>query len=88
MTNRERQFAALGLEYAEGIDRAKRINLPTGRQIYRVSHGWEAQPWDDNYWRIFADLLDAVRFATRPEHGGAEVPSSFADEHALPIRPV
>lgn len=68
MTQRERQFAALGLEYAEGIDNADVVAVPaTGREVRKNRRGlWEAQPWNDNYWREFADLLDAVRFATPP----------------------
>jgi hypothetical protein len=68
MTDRERQFAALGIEYAEGIDRAERVTVPaTGRTITRVVNGWEAQPHNDNYHRTFPDLLDALRFATPPK---------------------
>jgi hypothetical protein len=89
MTNREREFASLGIDPAEGIDFADALVVPsTGREIRRVGLGWEAQPWCDNYYRIFADLLDAVRFATPPAHGGVKEPSRFADERALPIRPV
>lgn len=68
MTDREREFAALGWEFAEGIDQASVVIVPsTGREIRKTSRGtWEAQPWDDNYWREFCDLLDAARFATRP----------------------
>jgi hypothetical protein len=69
MTDRERAFASLGLEYAEGIDRAKVVTVPaTGREIRRTKDGqaWECQPWNDNYWLRFADLLDAVRAATPP----------------------
>jgi len=81
MTDRERRFAALGWEYSEGIESSERIIVPTtGREIRRGKDGWEAQPWNDNYWRTFADLLDAARFATRPEHGGAAIPSQFADD--------
>jgi len=86
MTDREREFASLGFEYAEGIEQpqVKMVIVPTtGREIRRVKGGWESQPWNDNYWRTFADLLDAVRFATRPEKGGPESPSKFADEKAL-----
>jgi hypothetical protein len=66
MTDRERQFADLGFEYAEGIDLANIIAVPsTGREIRRTKRGWESQPWNDNYWCEFADLLDAATFATR-----------------------
>lgn len=70
MTNRERQFAAIGFEYAEGIDSAKVVRVPTtGREIRKTSRGtWEAQPWNDNYWKEFDDLLDAAKFATEPRH--------------------
>lgn len=84
MTDRERQFAELGFEYAEGIDLARVVIAPhSNREIRRVSRGWECQPWNDNYWRTFADLLDAVRFATPPDHGGVAVPSIFAEERAI-----
>ncbi len=73
MTNRERAFAAIGFEYAEGIDMATVVTVPTtGRQIRKTPRGtWEAQPWNDNYWKEFDDLLDAAKFASRPK-GGAE----------------
>jgi len=72
MTNRERQFASLGFEYAEGIDLASVVMVPTtGREIRKNASGkWEAQPWNDNYWSEFDDLLDAARFATRPRRAG------------------
>jgi hypothetical protein len=68
MTNRERQFAAIGFEYAEGIDLANVVIVPsTGREIRKTKSGkWQAQPWNDNYWQEFDDLLDAARFASRP----------------------
>lgn len=62
MTNREREFAKYGLEYAEGIDQANVIHLPTGREIRRHNGKWEVQPKSDNYWKAFDDLLDAVKF--------------------------
>ena len=68
MTNRERQFASLGFEYAEGIEQADRIIVPpTGREIRKTEQGtWECQPWNDNYWKEFDDLIEAIKFATRP----------------------
>ena len=40
----------------------------TGREIRRTkSGGWEAQPWNDNYWTEFDDLLEAAIFATRKQ---------------------
>lgn len=68
MTDRERQFAALGFEYAEGIDYAQVVIVPTtGREIRKTERGtWECQPWNDNYWKEFDDLLEAARFATPP----------------------
>jgi DNA-binding XRE family transcriptional regulator len=68
MTERERQYAAIGFDYAEGIERADRVTVPTtGREVRKTKRGtWEAQPWNDNYWKEFADLLDALRFATKP----------------------
>ena len=80
MTNRERDFAAIGWEYAEGIDQAKVVIVPaTGREIRRTERCWAAQPWNDDYWREFSDLLDAARFATH------EYPSLFAAQRALPL---
>ena len=69
MTDRERAFAALGIEYAEGIDQARTVAVPaTGREVRRTAKGgWEAQPHNDNYWQEFDDLLEAVRFATPPQ---------------------
>ena len=68
MTDRGRQFADLGLEYSEGIERASVIILPsTGREVRRTPDGlWEVQPHRDNYWVKFEDLLDAVRCGTPP----------------------
>jgi hypothetical protein len=70
MTNREREFASLGFEYCEGIESCSRINIPsTGREVRKTKDGrWEAQPWNDNYWEKFADLLDAIKFATPTEN--------------------
>lgn len=62
MTDREREFMNLGLEYAEGIDRCDVVTLPTGREVLKTKGGkWEVQPLGDNYWLVFEDLLDAVR---------------------------
>ena len=73
MTDRERQFAAIGFGYAEGIDLAKVVIVPsTGREIRRTKSGWEAQPWNDNYWQEFDDLLDAAKFAARPKQQRGE----------------
>lgn len=68
MTNREREFMAAGFDNCEGIESASRVIVPsTGREIRKTEHGtWEAQPWNDNYWQEFTDVLDALRFATRP----------------------
>ncbi len=68
MTNRERDFAAIGFEFSEGIEQANLVIVPsTGREIRKTQRGtWECQPWNDNYWKEFDDLLDAARFATRP----------------------
>ena len=76
MTNRERDFAALGLEYAEGIERADWVEVPaTGRIVRQIAPGrWEAQPHNDHYWRAFDDLLAAVRFATPQRSAGFSVP--------------
>jgi hypothetical protein len=69
MSNREREFAALGLEYAEGIDRATIETIPaTGREARKNERGkWEAVPWNGNAVMEFDDLLDAVRAATPPQ---------------------
>lgn len=72
MTDRERQFLELGWEYAEGIEspNVKVVIVPTtGREIRRVKGGWECQPWNDNYWKTFSDLLEAAKFATPPRRG-------------------
>ena len=68
MTNRERQFTDLGFHYAEGIDNASVVTVPsTGREVRKNKRGkWEAQPHNDNYWKEFDDLLDALKFASRP----------------------
>lgn len=62
MTDRERQFCRLGLEYASNIEFAKVVELPTGREVRKVGGKWEVQPYNDNYWKQFDDLLDAVKF--------------------------
>ena len=68
MTDRERKLASLGFEYAEGIERANVVVIPsTGREVRKVNGKWEAQPPDDNYWRRFGDVVAAIRFAT-PAH--------------------
>jgi hypothetical protein len=66
--NRERQFAALGFHYAEGIEQTSMVVVPTtGRLIVRTPDGWETQPWGDNVWVKYDDLIDAARAATPPE---------------------
>lgn len=62
MTDRERQFYKLGMEYAANIELAQVVNLPNGREVRKVDDMWEVQPPTDNYWEKFDDLLDAVRF--------------------------
>lgn len=76
MTERERKLAALGFEYAEGIERAKTITIPsTGREVRKTANGtWETQPHNDNYWQEFDDLLEAIRFATPPAKRPASPP--------------
>jgi hypothetical protein len=68
MTDRERAFVELGVEYAEGIERASSFGVPgTGRVVRQVLPGvWAAQPWDGNGWKEFSDPLEALRFATPP----------------------
>lgn len=68
MTNREREYASFGFEYAEGIEYASVVIVPsTGREVRKNAEGkWEAQPWNDNYWLEFDSLLDALKIATRP----------------------
>ena len=71
MTNREREFAELGFEYAEGIENSDTIIIPSsGREIRKVINefdevGWEVQPWNDNYWLEFDDLIDAIKCGTK-----------------------
>lgn len=77
MTDREREYAALGFEYAEGIERAKVVTLTTGREVRKVEKTnadgtpappmWEVQPHGDNYWVSFWHLLDAIKCGTRPK---------------------
>jgi hypothetical protein len=62
MTNRERAFAALGLEHSEGIEQSLVIVLPTGREVRREGDGWIVQPPNDNYWQKFHDLLAACKY--------------------------
>ena len=65
MTDRERQYYDLGYEYAEGIERAEVVNLPSGREVRRIGESlWEVQPHNDNYWVSFDDLIDAIKFGT------------------------
>lgn len=68
MTDREREYADAGFDHCEGIEQAKTVIVPsTGRTITQIRPGvWEAQPWNDNYYREFTDLLAALQFATRP----------------------
>jgi hypothetical protein len=81
MTDRERQFAAIGFGYAEGIEQAMVVHCPNGREIRRTEHGtWETQPLNDNYWREFSDLLDAAKFATGKTDGLAA--TDFAEKYA------
>jgi len=40
MTDREREFLRLGLNYAEGIERAERVYLPDGRHVDRWGERW------------------------------------------------
>jgi hypothetical protein len=70
MTDRERQFADLGLHYTGGIDDVSAVTIPaTGRQVRKNERGkWEAQPAGSNAWMEFDDLLDAVRAATPPRN--------------------
>jgi len=66
MTNREREYAGLGYEYAEGIERAKVVVLHSGREVRKVGEGlWEVQPWNDNYWVRFDDLVEAIKFGMK-----------------------
>lgn len=67
MTNKERELAALGFHYAEGIEEQSTVIVPaTGRHIKKVVDGWECQPWNDNYWKTFDNLIAAIKFATPP----------------------
>ena len=80
MTNREREFAALGFKYSEGIEGASTIIHPiTGREIRKTAGGrYEAQPYNDNYWLAFDDLLDAIKCASPPKTVSDEVTIELA----------
>ncbi len=67
MTEREREYASAGFDSCEGIENAKTVIVPsTGRTITQIEPGvWEAQPWNDNYYAQFTDLLEALKFATK-----------------------
>jgi len=69
MTERERDLASLGIEYAEGIEYASAVVIPaTGREARKTPRGtWESQPWNDNYWKEFDDVVDAIRHGTPPK---------------------
>ena len=63
MTNKERLYAQLGLEYSEGIEDAKVVVMPSGREIRKTKDlQWEVQPPNDNYWVSFETLLEAYKF--------------------------
>ena len=63
MTDKERQYAALGYEYAEGIERANVVHLLSGREVRRIGESkWEVQPPNDNYWVEFSNLIEAIKF--------------------------
>jgi hypothetical protein len=69
MTERERKFADAGFDFCEGIDRATKVIVPhTGREILKVRSHWETQPYNDNYWKQCDNVLDALIFATPPQH--------------------
>ena len=66
MTNRERELSVLGYEYAEGIERAKTITLLSGREVRKIGDSkWEVQPWNDNYWKEFDDVVEAIKCGTK-----------------------
>lgn len=80
MTERERAWASIGYEYAEGIDRMGCIVRPDGREIRRnADGGWETQPAADNYWCAFADAMTAAWWARRSCEGGPVCPSECAE---------
>lgn len=75
MTDRDRQYAEMGVEYAEGLDRWAESAAPgatfevptTGRTITKLASGeWECQPHNDNYYKSFPTLFEAIKFASRP----------------------
>lgn len=68
MTERHRKFALLGFHYDDGrIEQESVVVVPTtGRLIVKTRDGYESQPWNDNYWCSFSDLLDAATAATSP----------------------
>ncbi len=73
MTDRERELASLGFEYAEGIERANVVTLPaSGREVRRFEKTdgtpyWEVQPYNDNTWLEFDNIIDAIKCGTRPK---------------------
>ena len=67
MTDRERQFAELGIEYSEWIELSEVIVLESGREVRKTKKNtWEVQPWNDNYWLEFEDIIDAIKAGIRP----------------------
>jgi hypothetical protein len=66
MTNKEREYASLGYEHAVGIEQASTVWLLSGRQVFKKGDQWEVQPWNDNYWLTFDNLIDAIKCGTRP----------------------
>jgi hypothetical protein len=67
VTNRERELASLGLDSCEGIELARRVILPSGREARRLSDGsWEVQPWGFDHWAECDDVVAALRLGIKP----------------------
>lgn len=66
MTNNEIVLMRLGAATVN-TEECTKIELGSGRYIYKVEKGWEAQPWNDNYWKTFKNIEDAIMFAMRPK---------------------
>jgi len=55
----------LDSEYSKGVEDQDIFWIPsTNREVIKTDDGWKSQPWNDNYWREFSSLDDAVKFAT------------------------
>jgi hypothetical protein len=79
MADREREYADLGVEYAEGIEEARVVEVPsTGRIICRRGRTWWVQPRGDNYWVGAANLFDALLIGMGLVRSVVELPKGGA----------